>query len=137
MFEVSLTSSTSITQTVRRLPSALFLLTIKMPALKLTFFVDSEDYVHRIGRTGRAGQVGTAITLFTADNSKQARDLVTVLTEAKQQIDPALAQMARSGGFGGGGRSWGGRGRGGGGGGRGGGGSGGKLKPGVIKCYGF
>jgi len=85
---------------------------------------NSEDYVHRIGRTGRAGQMGTAITLFTADNSKQARDLVTVLTEAKQQIDPALAQMARSGGFGGGGRSWGGRGRGGGGGGRGGGGGG-------------
>ncbi|KJK61259.1 hypothetical protein P875_00042524 [Aspergillus parasiticus SU-1] len=76
---------------------------------------NSEDYVHRIGRTGRAGAKGTAITFFTTDNSKQARDLVTILTEAKQQIDPRLAEMVRySGGGGGGGRGgygrWGGRG---------------------------
>ena len=29
---------------------------------------NSEDYVHRIGRTGRAGAKGTAITLFTTDS---------------------------------------------------------------------
>ncbi|KAJ3571285.1 hypothetical protein NPX13_g5436 [Xylaria arbuscula] len=86
---------------------------------------NSEDYIHRIGRTGRAGAKGTAITFFTTDNSKQARDLVGVLQEAKQQIDPRLAEMARYGGGGGGGR-YGGRGygrgghRGGGGGGGGG-----------------
>ncbi|KAL7935697.1 P-loop containing nucleoside triphosphate hydrolase protein [Trichoderma chlorosporum] len=75
---------------------------------------NSEDYIHRIGRTGRAGQHGTAITLFTTDNQKQARDLVNVLQEAKQQIDPRLAEMVRYGG-GGGGRGYGGyRGRGGG-----------------------
>ncbi|GFP58797.1 hypothetical protein ACSS6W_008483 [Trichoderma asperelloides] len=74
---------------------------------------NSEDYIHRIGRTGRAGQNGTAITLFTTDNQKQARDLVNVLQEAKQQIDPRLAEMTRYGG--GGGRGYGGyRGRGGG-----------------------
>ncbi|PHH82858.1 hypothetical protein CDD82_4496 [Ophiocordyceps australis] len=79
---------------------------------------NSEDYIHRIGRTGRAGAKGTAITFFTTDNQKQARDLVNVLQEAKQQIDPRLAEMARFGGGGGGGR-WGGYGRGrGGGGGR-------------------
>lgn len=51
-------------------------------------------------------------------DAKQARDLVSVLTESKQQIDPRLAEMARYGGGGGGG----GRGfRGGRGGGRGGG----------------
>ncbi|ORY10411.1 Phosphomethylpyrimidine kinase-domain-containing protein [Clohesyomyces aquaticus] len=78
---------------------------------------NSEDYVHRIGRTGRAGANGTAITFFTSDNSKQARDLVSVLTESKQQIDPRLHEMARYGGGGGGGGRWGGgRGRGGGGG---------------------
>ncbi|KAF5971079.1 ATP-dependent RNA helicase DBP2 [Fusarium bulbicola] len=78
---------------------------------------NSEDYIHRIGRTGRAGANGTAITLFTTDNQKQARDLVNVLQEAKQQIDPRLAEMTRYGG-GGGGRGYGGwgRGRGGGGG---------------------
>lgn len=29
---------------------------------------NSEDYIHRIGRTGRAGQMGTAITFFTTDS---------------------------------------------------------------------
>ncbi|GAB7363137.1 hypothetical protein MBLNU230_g3425t1 [Neophaeotheca triangularis] len=94
---------------------------------------NSEDYIHRIGRTGRAGQNGTAITLFTTDNSKQARDLVKVLQEAKQQIDPRLAEMARYGSGGGGGRGGfrGGRGggRGGYGGGHGGGASGGNNIP--------
>ncbi|KAL0473938.1 ATP-dependent RNA helicase dbp-2 [Neurospora intermedia] len=89
---------------------------------------NSEDYIHRIGRTGRAGAKGTAITFFTTDNSKQARELVGVLQEAKQQIDPRLAEMARYSG-GGGGRFGGYRGRGGGGwrGGRGGGGGGGSV----------
>ena len=34
---------------------------------------NSEDYVHRIGRTGRAGSKGTAITLFTADSKSNSR----------------------------------------------------------------
>ncbi|KAJ5232932.1 RNA helicase (Dbp) [Penicillium chermesinum] len=91
---------------------------------KSPIMVATDDYVHRIGRTGRAGAKGTAITFFTTDNAKQARDLVTILTEAKQQIDPRLAEMVRYGGGGGGGGRWGGgRGRGGWGGrGRGGGG---------------
>lgn len=69
----------------------------------------SEDYVHRIGRTGRAGQSGTAYTFFTPNNSKQARDLVEVLKEAHQVINPKLQSMAESfRGYGGGGRSrWG------------------------------
>lgn len=39
--------------------------------------------------------------------------MVTILTEAKQQIDPRLAEMVRYSGGGGGGGRWGGRGRGG------------------------
>ncbi|KAF7168333.1 hypothetical protein CNMCM5623_001341 [Aspergillus felis] len=84
---------------------------------------NSEDYIHRIGRTGRAGAKGTAITFFTTENSKQARDLVTILTEAKQQIDPRLAEMVRYSGGGGHGRGGYGRWGGGRGGGRGRGGS--------------
>lgn len=58
----------------------------------------------------------------TQSDQKQARDLVNVLTEAKQNIDPRLAEMTRYGGGGGGGRYGGGGGyRGGRGGGRGGG----------------
>ena len=48
-------------------------------------------------------------------DAKQARDLVGVLQEAKQHIDPRLAEMVRYGGGGGGGRYGGYRGRGGGG----------------------
>lgn len=70
-----------------------------------------------------------AVLLTSGTDSKQARDLVNILTEAKQEIDPRLAEMARYGG-GGGGRGYGG-GRGGRGGGRGGGGgwSGGNSAP--------
>jgi ATP-dependent RNA helicase DDX5/DBP2 len=56
------------------------------------------------------------VTLFTSDNSRQARELVNVLREAGSVIDPKLAQMASYGGGGGGSRYGygGGRGRGGG-----------------------
>ncbi|KAI8923386.1 P-loop containing nucleoside triphosphate hydrolase protein [Entophlyctis helioformis] len=88
-----------------------------------------EDYIHRIGRTGRAQAKGTAYTLFTPDNYKSARDLIKILEEAQQDVDPALRALVGGGGYGGGGgrgggsRYGGGGGRGGGGGGYGGGGS--------------
>jgi ATP-dependent RNA helicase DDX5/DBP2 len=93
-----------------------------------------EDYIHRIGRTGRAGNTGVSYTYFTAENSKQARELVGILRESKADIPPELEQMGMYGGGGGGrgggrgrggGGYGGGRGRGGGGGGYGGGGYGG------------
>jgi ATP-dependent RNA helicase DDX5/DBP2 len=52
------------------------------------------------------------LTVFSAD-AKQARDLVGVLQEAKQAIDPRLQEMVRYGGGGGHGRFGGYRGRGG------------------------
>lgn len=57
-----------------------------------------EDYVHRIGRTGRAGAKGTAFTFFTQANIRFARELVKILQDAGQNVSPALASMARSGG---------------------------------------
>lgn len=42
-----------------------------------------EDYVHRIGRTARAGTTGTAISFFTMQNVRLAKDLINVLREAK------------------------------------------------------
>ncbi|XP_053187824.1 probable ATP-dependent RNA helicase DDX17 [Scomber japonicus] len=65
----------------------------------------SEDYVHRIGRTARSTNKGTAYTFFTPGNLRQARDLVRVLEEARQAINPKLLQFVDSGrGGGGGGR---------------------------------
>ncbi|THH16657.1 hypothetical protein EW146_g4016 [Bondarzewia mesenterica] len=85
-----------------------------------------EDYIHRIGRTGRAGMKGTSYTYFTTDNAKSARELVTILREAKAEVPPQLDEMAMYGGGGGGRSRYGGgsRGRGGGGGGKYGGGGG-------------
>ena len=39
---------------------------------------NSEDYVHRIGRTGRAGSKGTAITLFTTDSMLSKSLLISI-----------------------------------------------------------
>lgn len=53
----------------------------------------SEDYVHRIGRTARASKRGTSYTFFTIANARQAKDLIAVLQEANQQINPKLMQL--------------------------------------------
>jgi len=60
----------------------------------------SEDYVHRIGRTGRRDKHGTAYTFFTSTNFKQAHELIDVLREANQTINPELFAMAHRSGRG-------------------------------------
>jgi len=62
-----------------------------------------EDYIHRIGRTGRAGASGTAFTFFTHANAKFSRNLVKILLEAGQVVNPALESMSKSSNSGGGG----------------------------------
>ncbi|XP_019770650.1 DEAD-box ATP-dependent RNA helicase 20 isoform X1 [Dendroctonus ponderosae] len=56
----------------------------------------SEDYVHRIGRTGRCQQAGTAYTFFTSNNQRQAKDLISVLEEAEQNVPSKLQELAQS-----------------------------------------
>ncbi|CAB1449928.1 unnamed protein product [Pleuronectes platessa] len=63
----------------------------------------SEDYIHRIGRTARSNNKGTAYTFFTPGNIRQARELIRVLEEARQAINPKLLQMVDTGRGGGGG----------------------------------
>lgn len=63
---------------------------------------NSEDYVHRIGRTGRSNNTGTAYTLFTNSNANKAGDLINVLREANQVINPKLVEMTKHGMRGGG-----------------------------------
>ncbi|KAJ2684955.1 DEAD-box ATP-dependent RNA helicase [Coemansia spiralis] len=72
---------------------------------------DTDEYVHRVGRTGRAGNTGTAISFFNRGNRSIARNLIDLLKESNQDIPEWLAIVAREGsGFGAGAR---GRGRGG------------------------
>lgn len=59
---------------------------------------NSEDYVHRIGRTGRSQKTGTAYTLFTVQNAAKANDLIAVLQEANQVVNPRLFDLAKAGG---------------------------------------
>jgi hypothetical protein len=76
-----------------------------LPSLPLTVSLSASCVLSRLY---------SVIVLLTAQtDQKQARELVNVLQEAKQQVDPRLAEMTRFGG--GGGRGYGGwRGRGGG-----------------------
>lgn len=66
----------------------MFIATLDVEDVKFVINYDypnnSEDYVHRIGRTGRSNNTGTAYTLFTPQNSPKANDLINVLKEANQ-----------------------------------------------------
>lgn len=48
------------------------------------------------GRTGRCQQAGTAYTFFTSNNQRQAKDLISVLEEAEQNVPPKLQELAQS-----------------------------------------
>jgi len=67
-----------------------------------------DDYVHRIGRTGRVGNLGRALSFFdTSNDSPIAGPLVTILSQAQQEVPDWLDECARtatdsSGGYGGG-----------------------------------
>ncbi|XP_058812302.1 uncharacterized protein LOC131676916 [Topomyia yanbarensis] len=60
----------------------------------------TEDYVHRIGRTGRSNATGEAYTFFTSNERKMAKELVAVLEEAKQVVPPELLRWRHIGGGG-------------------------------------
>jgi len=74
-----------------------------------------DDHVHRIGRTGRVGHPGLATGFFNESNENIRYDLIRLLQNAGQEIEPWMCEsadlkLARSGG----GRRDGGGGRGGG-----------------------
>lgn len=64
-----------------------------------------DEYVHRIGRTGRVGNTGKATSFFDpsrSEDSKIASSLVTILTNAQQEVPDFLANFgAGDGEFGG------------------------------------
>ena len=64
----------------------------------------SDDYVHRIGRTGRAGKEGRSLTLVTPDDFKALKDIekmlgagVTWIGEAPSEEDIASGAKRRRG----------------------------------------
>lgn len=72
---------------------------------------NSEDYVHRIGRTGRQEKTvrinlkilynfkyikGTSYTFFTPQNAPKANDLIKVLEEARQIVPDRLRDFSNS-----------------------------------------
>lgn len=56
-----------------------------------------EDYVHRIGRTGRRDRRGTSYSFFSYADARIADDLIKVLQEARQEVNPKLLEMVQSG----------------------------------------
>ena len=67
--------------------------------INLDYPSNSEDYVHRIGRTGRSQRTGTAYAFFTPGNAHKAGDLIQVLEEAKQVVNPKLYDLSRNPGI--------------------------------------
>jgi ATP-dependent RNA helicase RhlE len=56
-----------------------------------------EDYVHRIGRTARAGSEGQAISLVSADQTKQLKQIEKVLkTRLQLDVVPGFEQRERA-----------------------------------------
>ena len=64
--------------------------------INLDYPSNSEDYVHRIGRTGRSQRTGTAYAFFTPGNAHKTNDLIQVLEEAKQVVNPKLYELSRN-----------------------------------------
>ncbi|EDW67467.1 probable ATP-dependent RNA helicase DDX43 [Drosophila virilis] len=54
-----------------------------------------EEYVHRVGRTGRAGRLGTSISFITRDDWGIAKELITILEEAAQEVPEELRHMSK------------------------------------------
>ena len=55
---------------------------------------DIDEYVHCIRRTGHGGNVGIATSFFNENNRNVSDDLLTLLTETKQEVPPWLESMA-------------------------------------------
>ena len=58
----------------------------------------SDDYVHRIGRTGRAGKEGRSLTLVTPDDVKQLKDIEKMLGAPVTWIGDAPSEEDMAGG---------------------------------------
>ncbi len=56
---------------------------------------NTQDYVHRIGRTGRAGQTGKAVSFATPDQSRDVRDIERLIRKKLPIFRADLQPMGR------------------------------------------
>jgi superfamily II DNA/RNA helicase len=63
--------------------------------INLDYPSQTEDYVHRIGRTARSSAKGTAYSFFTRDNAKQAQELIQLLKDSNQDVNEKLNEMSK------------------------------------------
>jgi ATP-dependent RNA helicase DDX5/DBP2 len=68
--------------------------------INLDYPAQTEDYVHRIGRTARSGAKGTAYSFFTRENAKQAQELIQLLKDSNQDVNEKLYDMSKTKYFG-------------------------------------
>lgn len=68
--------------------------------INLDYPAQTEDYVHRIGRTARSGAKGTAYSFFTRENAKQAQELIQLLKDSNQEVNEKLYDMSKTKYFG-------------------------------------
>uniref|UniRef100_A0A1I8IM92 RNA helicase n=1 Tax=Macrostomum lignano TaxID=282301 RepID=A0A1I8IM92_9PLAT len=52
-----------------------------------------EDYIHRIGRTARSHKSGTSYSFITNKHMKLAKELISILQQAKQEVNPKLFNL--------------------------------------------
>lgn len=52
---------------------------------------------YRIGRTGRSNNKGTSYTFFTASNGGKVDELINILNETNQYVNPELYQLKKFG----------------------------------------
>ena len=57
---------------------------------------NTEEYIHRIGRTGRVGNLGLATSLFNDKNRNVVYDLMSLLIKTKQEQPECMLSMSES-----------------------------------------
>lgn len=59
---------------------------------------NTEDYVHRIGRTGRAGHKGYAVSLICDRDAWALKGIIEVMKRTNQVISEEVLNMSRNAG---------------------------------------
>merc|ERR1719401_1969382 len=57
---------------------------------------NTEDYVHRIGRTGRAGMKGHAVSLIVERDAHALKGIIEVMKRTNQEVSREIEEMARN-----------------------------------------